>query len=332
MGVASQRGFHANWEDYDNDGDLDLYVVMLDPYPNKLYRNEISEGNGFVETGEMADTQIGSGGSWGDFDADGDLDYFLVCVINRNAATYRLYQNNVSENGNHWLQLNLIGTVSNRSAIGATIYIKTGGLVQMRHIASYSNISAQNTFPVAFGLGKHATVDTITIKWPSGIEQVLENVAVDQLLTVTEAIYCPDSICHVSTDGSNETGDGSEAKAFATIQHGIDVAKDGYTILVHPGTYVENINFNGKNIIVKSTDGAENTVIDGSQSGSVVKFANEESEKAILTGFTLTNGNGTLLGGYTHGGGIYVKNANPTIENMVILNNSVTSSGGGIPF
>jgi Zn-dependent metalloprotease len=214
LGVASQRGFHANWEDYDNDGDLDLYVVMLDPYPNKLYRNEISEGNGFVETGEMAETQIGYGGSWGDFDADGDLDYFLVGAINRNKATNRLYQNNASENGNHWLQLKLIGTVSNRSAIGATIYIKTGDLVQMRHIASYGNASAQNTFPVAFGLGEHATVDTITIKWPNGIEQVLENVAVDQLLTIEEPF--------TSTIGLTvtKTGEGKISSADNTINCG----------------------------------------------------------------------------------------------------------------
>lgn len=120
---------------------------------------------------------------------------------------------------------------------------------------------------------------------------------------------------------------------FSTIQKAINAASTGDTIRVQAGTYTENINFHGKNIIVKSTDGPEKTVIDGNNSGSVVTFANEETEKATLSGFTLTNGTGTLLAeGYTHGGGIYVKNANPTLENLIILNNSVTSSGGGIHF
>jgi hypothetical protein len=119
----------------------------------------------------------------------------------------------------------------------------------------------------------------------------------------------------------------------STIQTGIDATADGDTVLVQPGTYVENINFNGKNITVKSVSGnPEDTIIDGNKNGSVVTFDNGEDSTAVLNGFTLTNGSGTLLSGYTHGGAIYVKNADPTIKNMVILNNSVTSSGGGIHF
>ncbi|MCP4697618.1 MAG: hypothetical protein GY862_12320, partial [Gammaproteobacteria bacterium] len=188
--MTGVHGFHANWGDYDNDGDLDLYVAVEALHPNRLYRNEIREGNGFVETGEMADEmQRDYGGSWGDFDKDGDLDYFLVGGYHYDdPAVNRLYQNNAAENGNHWLHLNLAGTISNRSAIGATIRIAAGGQEQTRHIASYGAGSSQNTFPVVLGLGAESTIDTLTIHWPSGIEQVFNNVAADQVLTVTETV------------------------------------------------------------------------------------------------------------------------------------------------
>ena len=86
----------------------------------------------------------------------------------------------------------------------------------------------------------------------------------------TRAVWAQAGTWHVATYGSDVTGDGSEANPFATIQHGIDVASQGDTVLAHPGVYRENINFNGKNITVGSllvTTGDEDyilrTVIDG---------------------------------------------------------------------
>ena len=119
---------------------------------------------------------------------------------------------------------------------------------------------------------------------------------------------------HVATYGSDMTGDGSEANPFATVQHGIDTARNGDTVLVHPGVYKENINFKGKNIIVGSllvTTGDEGyilqAVIDGRRNDHVVTFANGEAATARLSGFTITNGyaGGTSSPGY-HGGGVFV--------------------------
>ena len=115
----------------------------------------------------------------------------------------------------------------------------------------------------------------------------------------------------------------------ATIQDGIHAAADGDLILVAPGTYVENIDFIGKAITVRSWDGADVTIIDGNRVGSVVVFANGETEGAIINGFTIRNG------AAEYGGGIYCNNSSPTITNCTITGNSTTgtgadSDGGGI--
>ena len=86
---------------------------------------------------------------------------------------------------------------------------------------------------------------------------------------------------------------------FDTIHKAIDSATSGTRIIVSTGTYYENINFNGKNVILKSTnpedfDVVESTVINGSNSGSVITFSGNETEKCILTGFTITGGEGLL--------------------------------------
>jgi hypothetical protein len=109
------------------------------------------------------------------------------------------------------------------------------------------------------------------------------------------------STWHVAKTGSDVTGDGSEAKPFATIQHGINTASSGDTVLVHPGTYVESIDFTGKNIVVGSLfvttgdpDYIQQTVINGNRNTHVVTFASGETSAARLSGFTITNG-------YAHG-------------------------------
>jgi parallel beta-helix repeat protein len=118
---------------------------------------------------------------------------------------------------------------------------------------------------------------------------------------------------------------------YPTIQAAINASADGDTVIVRPGTYVENIDFVGKAITVKSEKGATVTSIDGSQSGSVAVFQNGEDKDSVLDGFTLTNGTGTpnLLGHYV-GGGIYCNVASPIINNNVITGNTVAQFGGGI--
>jgi len=123
---------------------------------------------------------------------------------------------------------------------------------------------------------------------------------------------------------------------YSTIQAGVDAASNGDTVLVQPGTYEENINYNGKNIVVGSlflttsnTSFISVTVIDGNQNGSVVTFNSGENTSAVLTGFTIQNGLAS-----NKGGGIYCNNSSPSLENVTISGNSATGYyygyGGGI--
>jgi len=126
---------------------------------------------------------------------------------------------------------------------------------------------------------------------------------------------------------------------FTFIQEGIDVSVNSDTVLVYPGTYFENINFNGKDITVASlllTTGNESyidsTIIDGNQQGSVVTFENDETNDAGLIGFTIQNGSGTSTTIYTNlGGGIFINFSSPSLKYLLIRHNQA-KKGGGISF
>ena len=110
--------------------------------------------------------------------------------------------------------------------------------------------------------------------------------------------------------------------SYAAIQDAIDAAADGDTICVAAGTYAENIDFSGKDVVVEGYDGAASTTIDGAGSGPVVTFAGGESPSAVLRGFTITGGDAA------HGAGIYVYASDPSLEDLVVEGNTCTTSSG----
>jgi len=135
---------------------------------------------------------------------------------------------------------------------------------------------------------------------------------------------------NVSTSG-NDNNTGTIEAPFATIQKGIDTATNGDTVLIQQGAYIENINFNGKNIVVASqfistndTSYISSTIIDGNQSGSVVTFNNNEDSTCCLIGLTLKNGNSG------RGGGIHCSSSSPCLNNLIIDNCTAFEWGGGI--
>ena len=124
---------------------------------------------------------------------------------------------------------------------------------------------------------------------------------------------------------------------YETIQQGIDASSDGDTVLVQPGTYVENINFNGHNIVLGSLflttrdeSYISSTIIDGDASGSVVTFESGEDSTAVITGFTIQNGYGWGVGGGIN----CADSSNPMIMSNIICGNRsigwVGAQGGGI--
>ena len=120
------------------------------------------------------------------------------------------------------------------------------------------------------------------------------------------------------------------SQRYASVRRAIDDALHGHEIVVSPGIYKDDINFQGKNLTLRSTDPNDSaivaaTVIEGYGNKSVVTFSGGEDANCVIAGFTITGGNAE------NGGGIYcVANSTPTITNCVITNNSATQNGGGI--
>ena len=191
-------GWGTIFADFDNDGQLDLYTVAgqmdndpcfnMENQPNALFINmgdgtfsDVSDASGADDPG------TGRGVAPGDFNGDGLLDLFVVNMGTRDGepGTARLFIN-TSENDNNWLKVVLRGTESNRFGIGARVVVTAAGAKQVREMgASQSHIS-NSVVPVHFGLGDAEMVDAIEVRWPSGRTQRLENVPVNQELTIEE--------------------------------------------------------------------------------------------------------------------------------------------------
>jgi hypothetical protein len=181
--------------DFDNDMDMDLYLVCTGPImnlPNRLLENDGKGGfTPLRDAGGAAGSNVGRGdvAVTADYDADGFLDLFVVNGADPNSpfvseAPHQLFRN--QGNGNHWLEIDLEGVRSNRDAIGASVEIEAGGKIQVRHQTGGMHRIAQNHQRLHFGLGPHQRVDRLTVHWPAGGVQRLENIKTDQILHITE--------------------------------------------------------------------------------------------------------------------------------------------------
>jgi enediyne biosynthesis protein E4 len=198
----------ASWVDYDNDGDLDIFVTTAytgfpSVVPSKcyLYKNMLAE-TGTISfariTSEALVNETGSwyGTSWGDYNEDGFMDVFVAGTMNEN-STSMLYLN--TGNTNHWLTIDCIGKFSNRSAIGARIKVKSvisgNPTWQMREIDGQSGYCGQ-TLQQHFGIGDATIVDSLKIEWPSGQRDIFTNVACNRHLTIVENDSTPPVLSH----------------------------------------------------------------------------------------------------------------------------------------
>jgi hypothetical protein len=188
----------AGMVDLDNDGLPDLFAVSGSIYPELeakvaaypfktprvIFRN--LDGGKFEELIEQAGPGVAAvyssrGCAFGDFDNDGDVD---VVVINLNEPP-SLLRNDLS-GGGHWLKVKLVGTKSNRGAIGASVIAKYGGRQQIQAVLSQSSFFSVNDPRLHFGLGEAEGAD-LEIRWPSGAVQPVEGVKADQVVTIRES-------------------------------------------------------------------------------------------------------------------------------------------------
>ena len=189
-------GYSPNIADFDNDGWKDIFVSRGDvqspnmaartriDQPNTVFRNLAgSRWSGLTEeAGFMAQPpRRHRGSAIGDFNHDGKLDIVVTAL----SAPAEIWMNDSPE-GNHWLELALQGTKSNRDGIGARIRVVAAGQTQFNHVSNASGYASSSAGPVHFGLGAAKVAEEVEIRWPSGTVQVLKDVLADRILQVKE--------------------------------------------------------------------------------------------------------------------------------------------------
>lgn len=179
------NSYGSSWNDYDNDGDLDLIVANWNQV-NFLYLNNGNETftkNTSERLADYGDNHFSC--STADYNNDGAIDAIFAVKYGHNN---KLFLNN--GNSNNWLQLKLTGDTSNSTAIGAKIRIQTtvNNVVvwQQREISGQTGYASQNSLTAAFGLGQATMVDSIVVQWPSGINQVVTDIEPNQILSLDE--------------------------------------------------------------------------------------------------------------------------------------------------
>ena len=196
-----QIGWGTAFFDYDNDGDLDIFVTngstfqelkqpeVLIPQPDALFRNDgdgmftdVSESTGIA----ALPLRVGRGATFGDYDNDGDVDIFIV---NNHAPPTLLRNENdrsILTGRNNWLHVKLIGTGANRDAIGAKIQVKTADQTQIREIYAGESYMSFSSLVAEFGVGNATRIETLQITWQNGDTQTRHNIPVNQRIRITQ--------------------------------------------------------------------------------------------------------------------------------------------------
>ena len=200
IGRASRNtlGFGCSFLDVNLDGYLDLLAVNghIDDTVRNIRRDvgyaqppQLFLNNGkaqfrevAAETGgDFSQPRVGRGLAYGDFDRDGDLD---VLMTTNNGPAF-LFRNDQTA-GNRSIRFHLVGTKSNRDAIGATVQVFYAGMRQSRMVKGGSSYLSQSELPVTFGLGREDRIERIVIYWPSGLNEEYKNLAAGKAYECTE--------------------------------------------------------------------------------------------------------------------------------------------------
>jgi len=192
--------------DFDNDMDVDLFLVCrsgVDNLPDRIYEN-LGNGTFALVSNSGAEGVVGAGTAFGvgesatiaDYDVDGFLDLFVL-----NGLLYWPIEQGGPElllrnlgNGNSWIEIDLVGarrsslsgTLSNRDGVGAKVYVTAGGVTQLREQNGGYHRWSQDSQRLHFGLAGNQTVDTVRIEWPSGLIDTFSNVSANGLYEANE--------------------------------------------------------------------------------------------------------------------------------------------------
>jgi len=184
--------------DFDNDMDLDVYMACRNGVSNLANRYFDNQGDGTFEevVNHGGEGPVGAGLQFGLADsvvtADYDLDGFMDLAVSNGllflpvnlGGPDTLIRN--QGNSNHWVELDLIGTVSPRAAIGAKVYVTAGGKTQLREQSAGYHRWSQNHSRIHVGLADNTIIDEIRVEWPSGLTDTFNNVSANQLYDVVE--------------------------------------------------------------------------------------------------------------------------------------------------
>jgi enediyne biosynthesis protein E4 len=186
--------------DYDNDGDLDLYLAVWMGI-SVLYENN---GDGtFTDVTDNAGTGI-FGNSWsaisGDYNNDGAMDIYTSFTTRSNV----LYEN--KGNANNWIKVKIVGSMSNRDAIGTRLKLTANGTTQIREVNAGNGYGSQDSSIIQFGIGEKIKVDMLEVTWPSGISVKLKDMQPNRLVVLEENLSAVETPCvkyPVSSDKKN---------------------------------------------------------------------------------------------------------------------------------
>jgi serine/threonine protein kinase len=207
----------VSWQDHDRDADLDLFMVRATE-PPRLIRND--GGGAFADITDLMSPvpAVEVAAAWGD--GDGDLD-----LVSSGGDDGVLLLDNTVPGDPHWLELNLVGTTSNGSGIGARARVVTGTTSQIREVTAGAGYLSQHSLPIEFGLGAADVIDSLVVRWPSGVVQIVTGVAADGARTLLE----PDEV------GVSGGGDGSGGGAGGGSGNGGSAAIPLAPYLYHSG-------------------------------------------------------------------------------------------------
>lgn len=183
-------GWGTLWFDYDNDGWQDIYVANdshFSPFANILYKNMGDLSFQIVSDSTVLSSMLGGYGVASlDNNMDGWLDLYLANSGNGGNDSNEFFSNQNQALAHHWVKVKTIGTISNKAGIGTRVRLEVDGQIHIDEVCAGSGYSSQNSLTLHFGLGMATKIDRMTIRWPSGIEEIYENLEVDRLYKIVE--------------------------------------------------------------------------------------------------------------------------------------------------